>query len=85
MSSKRREGFTTILKQITGIVPFRSGRVIFVPQRASVTINTRLGDCKDLSSLFTSLARMAGLRANMGVSGYKRQWQQRDDAAQRGF
>jgi len=37
----------------------------FVPQRASVTINTRLGDCKDLSSLFTSLARMAGLRANM--------------------
>lgn len=37
----------------------------YVPQRASVTINTRLGDCKDLSSLFTSLARMAGLKANM--------------------
>lgn len=37
----------------------------YVPQKASVTINTRLGDCKDLSSLFVSLASMAGLHANL--------------------
>ncbi len=37
----------------------------YVPQLASVTINTRLGDCKDLSSLFVSLATMAGLQTNL--------------------
>jgi tetratricopeptide (TPR) repeat protein len=44
-------------------VSFRQGA--FVPQRPSVTINTRLGDCKDLSTLFVSLASMAGLKANL--------------------
>lgn len=44
-------------------VSFRQGA--YVPQRPSVTLNTRLGDCKDLSALFVSLARMAGLSANM--------------------
>lgn len=37
----------------------------FVPQRPSVTLATRLGDCKDLSSLFVTLARMAGINAQM--------------------
>src|SRR5690606_19666665 len=37
----------------------------YVPQKVSVTINTRLGDCKDLSSLFVALAEMAGLKANL--------------------
>lgn len=37
----------------------------YVPQRPSVTLTTRLGDCKDLSSLFTVLARMAGINAQM--------------------
>lgn len=37
----------------------------YVPQKASTTLNTRLGDCKDLSSLFVALAEMAGLKANM--------------------
>lgn len=37
----------------------------FVPQKASVTINTRLGDCKDLSSLFVGLAKMSGIKANL--------------------
>lgn len=37
----------------------------FVPQKAAVTLNTRLGDCKDLSSLFVTLANMAGLTANL--------------------
>ena len=37
----------------------------FVPQRASATLITRLGDCKDLSNLFVTLARMAGITAQM--------------------
>lgn len=37
----------------------------FVPQRPSVTLSTRLGDCKDLSSLFVTLANMAGIKAQM--------------------
>ena len=36
-----------------------------VPQRASTTLITRLGDCKDLSSLFVTLAGMAGIKAQM--------------------
>lgn len=44
-------------------VSFRQGA--FIPQKASVTINTRLGDCKDLSSLFVTLARLSGLNANL--------------------
>lgn len=42
---------------------FRQGA--YVPQKPSVTLNTRLGDCKDLSSLFVSLATMAGLKSHM--------------------
>lgn len=37
----------------------------FVPQRPALTLTTRLGDCKDLSSLFVTLARMAGINAQM--------------------
>ncbi len=37
----------------------------FVPQRPSNTLTTRLGDCKDLSSLFVTLAHMAGINAQM--------------------
>lgn len=37
----------------------------FVPQKPSKTITSKLGDCKDLSTLFVSLAEMAGLEANL--------------------
>jgi tetratricopeptide (TPR) repeat protein len=37
----------------------------YVPQRPSTTLTTRLGDCKDLSSLFVTLAGMAGINAQM--------------------
>lgn len=37
----------------------------YVPQRASKVIQTKLGDCKDLSTLFASLAREAGIKANL--------------------
>jgi tetratricopeptide (TPR) repeat protein len=44
-------------------VPFRQSA--YTPQRPAVTLTTRLGDCKDLSSLFVTLARMAGIDARM--------------------
>lgn len=37
----------------------------YVPQSASKTISTHLGDCKDLSSLFVALSKMAGVKANL--------------------
>ena len=37
----------------------------YVPQKASRTITNRLGDCKDLSTLFVSLCRMADIDANL--------------------
>jgi transglutaminase-like putative cysteine protease/predicted Zn-dependent protease len=36
-----------------------------VPQSVSKTISTRLGDCKDLSSLFVALANKAGIPAQL--------------------
>ncbi len=44
-------------------VSFRQGA--YIPQKPSVTINTRLGDCKDLSALFVALAKIASIKANM--------------------
>lgn len=37
----------------------------FIPQKASEVYHSRLGDCKDVSTLFVSLARAAGLKANL--------------------
>ena len=37
----------------------------YVPQRPSVTLTTRLGECKDLSSLFVTLASLAGISSQM--------------------
>ncbi|MGG9970303.1 DUF3857 domain-containing protein [Ferruginibacter sp. SUN002] len=37
----------------------------YVPQPAATTLTTRLGDCKDLSSLFVTLAKLAGINAQM--------------------
>ncbi|MFL9482160.1 DUF3857 domain-containing protein [Chitinophagaceae bacterium LWZ2-11] len=44
-------------------VPFLHSAL--TPQRASRTLNSRLGDCKDLAVLFTSMAKEAGLNANL--------------------
>ncbi|NPA42677.1 MAG: tetratricopeptide repeat protein [Chlorobi bacterium] len=44
-------------------VDFRqSGKI---PQKPSKTIETRLGDCKDMSALFVTLARLADLKAHL--------------------
>lgn len=53
-----------ILKNITySNVSFMQGN--FIPQKASRTIITRLGDCKDMSTLFVALCREAGIKANL--------------------
>lgn len=44
-------------------VPFLQSAL--TPQRAGKTLNSKLGDCKDLSVLFTSMVREAGLTANL--------------------
>lgn len=36
-----------------------------VPQKASRVINTKLGDCKDFSTLFVAMAKEVGLKANL--------------------
>lgn len=56
--------YNYILKNISySSVSFRQSGLI--PQKPSTTINTRLGDCKDLSTLFVSLANLAGLDAEL--------------------
>lgn len=37
----------------------------FVPQRPSKTIKSKLGDCKDFSTLYVTLAQMAGLKSHL--------------------
>ena len=37
----------------------------FVPQKPTKTIKTNLGDCKDFSTLFVTLANMADLKSNL--------------------
>ncbi|RYU95789.1 transglutaminase domain-containing protein [Emticicia agri] len=44
-------------------VDFRQGS--YVPQKASTIYHTRLGDCKDVSTLYASIARTAGLDVNL--------------------
>lgn len=44
-------------------VPFLHSAL--TPQRASRTLSTRLGDCKDLSTLFVSMCKEAGLNASL--------------------
>ncbi len=36
-----------------------------VPQKAEKTLTTRLGDCKDMSTLFVAMAKEMGLKANV--------------------
>ena len=37
----------------------------YIPQKASKIYNSRLGDCKDVSTLYASIARESGLKANL--------------------
>lgn len=44
-------------------LPFRQNG--YIPQKPMITISTQLGDCKDLSTLYHTLARKAGLKTNL--------------------
>jgi transglutaminase-like putative cysteine protease len=44
-------------------VPFRQNGTI--PQKASDVLITRIGDCKDLTVLFTSMCKVAGIKAEI--------------------
>ncbi|MGX5688268.1 transglutaminase domain-containing protein [Arcticibacter tournemirensis] len=44
-------------------VPFRQSGLI--PQNPSAVLNTRIGDCKDVSTLFLSMAKEAGINAQL--------------------
>lgn len=44
-------------------IDFRQSNI--VPQKASKVYHSRLGDCKDVSTLFVSIAREAGLKAHL--------------------
>lgn len=44
-------------------IDFRQGS--YIPQKASTVYHTRLGDCKDVSTLYASIARAAGLDVNL--------------------
>ena len=37
----------------------------YVPQKPSKTVSTKLGDCKDVSTLFVAMAERAGLKSNL--------------------
>jgi len=53
---------------ITGNIRYSSvsfRQSAYVPQKPAVTINTRLGDCKDLSALFVAMGKLADLKANL--------------------
>ena len=56
--------YNYILENITySNVSFMHGN--FIPQKASRTITTRLGDCKDVSTLFVALCQEVGINANL--------------------
>ncbi len=44
-------------------IPFMQSN--FIPQKASRTLSTKLGDCKDLSTLFVAMCREVGIKANL--------------------
>lgn len=44
-------------------VSFRQSN--YVPQKPMITLSTKLGDCKDLSTLYHTLAKKAGLETNL--------------------
>ncbi|MFM2269081.1 MAG: hypothetical protein RL757_2522, partial [Bacteroidota bacterium] len=63
-TEKARIIYAWIVKNIRySSVSFRQSG--YVPQRASRVIQTRLGDCKDLATLYAALARESGLKANL--------------------
>ncbi len=56
--------YNYVVKEIRySSISFRQSGI--VPQKASKTINTRIGDCKDVATLFIALCKEAGVKAQM--------------------
>ncbi len=63
-TEKARIIYEYVVKNIRySSVPFRQGA--YVPQRAAKVIQTKLGDCKDLSTLYAAIGRQMGLKVNL--------------------
>ncbi|HRI62267.1 MAG TPA: DUF3857 domain-containing protein, partial [Saprospiraceae bacterium] len=61
---KAQKIYDFIVKNISySSISFRQSA--YVPQKASKVLQTKLGDCKDLSTLYAAMAREAGLEANL--------------------
>ncbi|WP_346985462.1 DUF3857 domain-containing protein [Chryseobacterium sp. POE27] len=75
-TEKAEKIYQYIEKNVTySSVDFRQSG--YIPQKPSKTLNTKLGDCKDLSALFVILGNLAELKSNMVLV------QTNDNAAQR--
>lgn len=63
-SDKAKKIYTYITDNISySSLDFRQSG--YVPQKPSKTIQTKLGDCKDVSTLFVALATMADIKSNL--------------------
>ncbi len=61
---KSRRIYEYIVKEVSySSLPFRQNG--YVPQRAGKTLRTKLGDCKDVSSLFVAMGREVGVGAQL--------------------
>ncbi|GAB4494374.1 MAG: DUF3857 domain-containing protein [Saprospiraceae bacterium] len=61
---KAQKIYEFVVKNISySSVSFRQSA--YVPQKASKVLQTKLGDCKDLSTLYAAMAREVGLEANL--------------------
>ena len=56
--------YNYIVKEIRySYVPFRQSG--YIPQKSNVLLDEKLGDCKDISTLFVNLCKEAGMDANL--------------------
>lgn len=63
-AEKAEKIYNYIEKNVTySSVDFRQSG--YIPQKPSKTLSTKLGDCKDLSTLFVILGNQAGLKSNL--------------------
>ncbi|MGB5928407.1 MAG: transglutaminase domain-containing protein, partial [Cyclobacteriaceae bacterium] len=63
-SDKARMIYDFIVKNIRySSISFRQSGLI--PQKASDVLNTKIGDCKDVSTLFVAMCKEAGLKADL--------------------
>lgn len=61
-----KEIYKYVVKEIRySYVPFRQSGLI--PQRAADVINTKIGDCKDVSTLFVALCKDVGINCNIAL------------------